>query len=216
MRCSARLKASAAAAMSANSTPNKLWCSCQQPENNRFVIYCDVHGEGCKIWYHGDCVGITKAQGRHLEQTGEQYVCPICLSATATSSSDQIESVPSSGTQLPIFSVMSPPSFLWKDASGEFFVKEISAAYDIAAHRRRNLFVVPFGKVGRAFVQELARLFPAYGEGGSLECIAIKAAMVMCVLYYCRNHTSLPGQRTLTPVWNNVLICGIKARLLIC
>ena len=29
--------------------PNKLWCICQQPHNNRFMICCD----SCLDWYHG-------------------------------------------------------------------------------------------------------------------------------------------------------------------
>ena len=54
-----------------------LWCTCE-PENGCFMICCDVRGEGCKIWYHGDCVGITRAHGRRLERTGEQFVQFVC------------------------------------------------------------------------------------------------------------------------------------------
>ena len=69
-----------------------------------------------------------------------------------------------------------------------------SSAYDVVVHWRRNLFLVPFGMVGKAFVQELARLFTAYGEGGTLECIAIKAAMVMCSLLLQKPHQSAKTQ----------------------
>jgi len=185
------------AAVEANNALNKLWCTCEQPENSRFMIYCDVHGEGCKIWYHGDCVGITRAHGRHLKQSGEQYVCPVCLLAAATSSGDRIEPISSPGIQLLSFSVMSPPTFMWEEVEGEFFVKEITVAYDIVVHWRHNLFVVLFGKVGKAFVQELARLFAAYGDGSSLECIAVKDAIVMCIFFIaeatqvCQDYSSL-------------------------
>ena len=73
-------------------------------------------------------------------------------------------------------------------------VQRISLAYDIVVHWRRNLFLAPFGKVGKAFVQELARLFTVYGEGGPLECITIKAAMVMCSLLLQRPHRSAKTQ----------------------
>jgi len=43
---------------------NELWCSCQRPEDGRFMIHCDVQGEGCRVWYHGDCVGITNSIAR--------------------------------------------------------------------------------------------------------------------------------------------------------
>uniref|UniRef100_A0A4W3IP31 Death-inducer obliterator 1 n=1 Tax=Callorhinchus milii TaxID=7868 RepID=A0A4W3IP31_CALMI len=54
--------------------PDKLYCICRQPHNNRFMICCDR----CEEWFHGDCVGITMARGRLLERNGEDYICPDC------------------------------------------------------------------------------------------------------------------------------------------
>lgn len=39
--------------------PERLWCICQKPHNNRFMICCDR----CEDWFHGTCVGVTKAIG---------------------------------------------------------------------------------------------------------------------------------------------------------
>lgn len=39
--------------------PERLWCICQKPHNNRFMICCDR----CEDWFHGSCVGVTKAIG---------------------------------------------------------------------------------------------------------------------------------------------------------
>ena len=51
------------------------------------------------------------------------------------------------------------------------------AAYCKIVQWRRNLFHVPFGKVGKGFVLELnlTRLFRAFSEGAALESIALKA-----------------------------------------
>ena len=54
--------------------PNKLWCICQQPHNNRFMICCD----SCLDWYHGKCVGITKKMGKEMEEAGNEWSCPKC------------------------------------------------------------------------------------------------------------------------------------------
>lgn len=40
--------------------PDRLWCICRKPHNNRFMICCDV----CEEWFHGKCVGITKTIGK--------------------------------------------------------------------------------------------------------------------------------------------------------
>ncbi|XP_063003033.1 death-inducer obliterator 1 isoform X2 [Elgaria multicarinata webbii] len=54
--------------------PSTLYCICQQPHNNRFMICCDR----CEEWFHGNCVGISEARGRLLERNGEDYICPNC------------------------------------------------------------------------------------------------------------------------------------------
>merc|ERR1712154_527973 len=54
--------------------PERLWCICQQPHNNRFMICCD----SCLDWYHGKCVGITKKMGKEMEDAGNEWGCPTC------------------------------------------------------------------------------------------------------------------------------------------
>ena len=49
-------------------------------------------------------------------------------------------------------------------------------------HWRRNIFKIPSGKQGKAFVQEMASLFLSYAEASTREKIALKAAMVMPAL----------------------------------
>ncbi|KAJ8735660.1 hypothetical protein PYW07_007280 [Mythimna separata] len=55
--------------------PNRLWCICKQPHNNRFMICCD----GCEDWFHGKCVNITKAMGQQMEEQGIEWRCPNCI-----------------------------------------------------------------------------------------------------------------------------------------
>ena len=67
-----------------------------------------------------------------------------------------------------------------EDLDGATFKQCVSDAYDEVVHWRSNLFLVPPDKVGKEFVQELAQLISAYGEGIALEFVAIKAAMIQC------------------------------------
>ncbi|XP_034663988.1 uncharacterized protein LOC117898576 isoform X3 [Drosophila subobscura] len=55
--------------------PNKLWCICRQPHNNRFMICCDL----CEDWFHGTCVGVTKSMGIEMEQKSIMWKCPKCV-----------------------------------------------------------------------------------------------------------------------------------------
>ncbi|CAG9854881.1 unnamed protein product [Phyllotreta striolata] len=54
--------------------PNKLWCICNQPHNNRFMICCDT----CEEWYHGKCVNISKSMGQQMESEGKEWICLFC------------------------------------------------------------------------------------------------------------------------------------------
>ena len=81
MSRSKRQKAASSTASAAEALTDAsvvLWCSYQQPEAGRFMICCDVQGPGCKIWYHGDCVGISKYRGKRMERDDIDFVCPVC------------------------------------------------------------------------------------------------------------------------------------------
>ena len=58
----------------------------------------------------------------------------------------------------------------------------LNAAYAEAVHWKMNLFKVPYGKAGKSFVSELARLFKAFATGSALESIGLKAATLMPIL----------------------------------
>ncbi|VVC29402.1 Zinc finger, PHD-type,Zinc finger, FYVE/PHD-type,Spen paralogue and orthologue SPOC, C-terminal,Zinc [Cinara cedri] len=60
--------------MASEDDPNRLWCVCRKPHNNRFMICCDT----CEDWFHGKCVGITKALGEQMESQGVEWNCPPC------------------------------------------------------------------------------------------------------------------------------------------
>lgn len=54
--------------------PDRLWCICRQPHNNRFMICCDK----CEEWFHGKCVNVTKAMSAEFEQKKKEWRCPNC------------------------------------------------------------------------------------------------------------------------------------------
>ena len=49
---------------------------------------CDVQGPGCKILYHGDCVGISKSHGKRMEQDNVDFICPVCITVQNTLNSN--------------------------------------------------------------------------------------------------------------------------------
>ena len=95
---------------------------------------------------------------------------------------------PAINVDLPPFTPISTPDFCWSDVDGEAFTSSINRCYEVIVHWRRNLFKVPSGKAGKAFVQELVRMFHAYANASALESVAMKAAMVMPALLLQKPH----------------------------
>ena len=56
----------------------ELWCSCQGYDDGRLMICCDRKGEDCCVWYNYDCLGLTIEEGRRIEASDEDFVCPSC------------------------------------------------------------------------------------------------------------------------------------------
>ena len=81
-----------------------------------------------------------------------------------------------------------PQNFMWGSHNGSIFRDKIEATFEEAIHWRRNIFQVPSGSTGKAFVAELARLFQAYADNSSLESIALKAATIMPTLLLQKPH----------------------------
>ena len=104
---------------------------------------------------------------------------------------------------LPHYKESNPPNFMWGDIDGDTFTSLISEAYNKVVHWRRNIFRVPSGKAGKSFVNELSRLLESYSDGNALECIALKASMVLpCLVLQkphpkssCKEHTVCLSKR---------------------
>ena len=55
-------------------------------------------------------------------------------------------------------------------------------------HWRNNIFLVPSGKVGKAGIRELVRLYQAYTDASTRECIALKACTILQCLLLQKPH----------------------------
>ncbi|CAB4031314.1 Hypothetical predicted protein [Paramuricea clavata] len=69
--------------------------------------------------------------------------------------------------------------FMWNEINGTDFCDMINDAYEKIVPWKRNVFLVPSGRVGKSFIQELARIYQAFADTSPLECIALKACSVM-------------------------------------
>jgi len=60
-------------------TPDQVnvYCVCEHPHNpDKPMIGCDQ----CKDWFHPECIGLSEAEQRRLEDENSTFLCPDCLS----------------------------------------------------------------------------------------------------------------------------------------
>ena len=92
--------------------------------------------------------------------------------------------------RLPPFGAAHEPTFKWSDkVSGDRFAAAILDAYGEVVKWKRNVFLIPSGKVGDHFVSETSRLLRAFGESTPLESVAFTAVMVMPHLLLQKPHS---------------------------
>ena len=125
-----------------------------------------------------------------LLSTSDTFTIPhdLLLSSRPSSSVTTIPETPprSSASEnepvLPRFTPMADPVFTWGEQDSTQFTDTLNAAYAEAVHWKMNLFKFPYGKAGRSFVSELARLFKAFATSSALESVALRAATLMPIL----------------------------------
>ena len=70
----------------------------------------------------------------------------------------------------------------WGNISHESFCDTTNGVYDEIVHFRRNIFNVPSGRAGKAFIEELAFWIKQFNSNSDLNSVALKAFMVLPTL----------------------------------
>ena len=125
-----------------------------------------------------DVVPVLSSQSLDVPGISSQFVdtpaLPIQSVDTPVLSSQFVDIQP-----LPSFTPSQCPDFKWDELDGKIFAEAVNSCYDEIVHWRRNIFKIPSGKTGKAFVREMTKLLTAFAEISALEGIALKTLMIM-------------------------------------
>ena len=132
----------------------------------------------------------------------KQHLCllpvPTPMPSTTTTQIAINSVIDLNSFDLPDFTAITKPTFVWGELDAKTFSKSISDAYKEVVHWRINLFSVPSGNKGKAFVFELARLFKAYAEATAFESIALEAITVLSILALQKPHRKSKSKEHVT------------------
>ena len=127
-------------------------CVCQRRVVEEDSVFCDT----CRRWYHPECLKISKKAFQRLEKSDDEYCCPSCIEAR--SNKDRIS---------------------WANIDGiENIMAKINAIHRELTTWKKNSFLVPRGKVGKAFLAELNRMFQLFNNKTQFEPIALHLVQI--------------------------------------
>ena len=81
-----------------------------------------------------------------------------------------------------------PSSYKWGVLDGQQIRHTVDLAYEEIVTWKRNLFLVPYGKIGRRFIHELARFYQAFADATVFESIAMKICVILPHLLLQKPH----------------------------
>ena len=75
--------------------------------------------------------------------------------------------------------VLLPVSFKWGSATNYEIEERMKKAYEKIVFWRKNLFLLPTGKAGKSFIDEITRLLNAWEQNSPMQSMVFTAIMVM-------------------------------------
>ena len=74
---------------------------------------------------------------------------------------------------------ITPTNQIWGKCSVSLIEKKITSAYEKIVHWKKNIFLLPSGKAGKDFINEMTRLVCEWNNDSPLKTISLKALMIM-------------------------------------
>ena len=131
-------------------------CVCQKRILEEDSIFCD----SCRRWFHPACLHISHKVFQRLLKSDDTYCCPSCVQAK--SNKNQIS---------------------WANIDGiENIIAKITDIHQELTKWKKNSFLVPRGKIGKAFLAELNRMFQLFNNKTVYEPIALHLVQIFIPL----------------------------------
>ena len=126
------------------------------------IVGCDG---ACEKWFHVSCL-----KGDDQEVSDGDWYCSLCYGK---------ESFPS----FPSFvKTPDPTPAIWGSLKGLEISKTFESAYDEVIKWKKNLFKVPSGAQGKAYIKATSKVIKFYVNNSPLQNVAMTALMVMPAL----------------------------------
>jgi hypothetical protein len=132
------------------------------PSCNSTVGDVGILCEGCNTWFHKPCSKLSNIKFKQLSLSRDPWFCDNCSKQN------------NHQTECPI---------VWGDYCGiDKIYKKVSCVLDEISSWTKNLFFLPWGKVGKDFIKEVSRLLDLFSLKTAWEPVALGLSMIFVPL----------------------------------
>ena len=174
---------------------NYLCPTCKLPVGNETPNDDPLGCDGpCKQWFHRQCINLSRRQYATVIENDSEWKCNTCL-RDDRALEDRImrevtppPQIPEEITQADAFpaftSARKPETRLtWGCLKGFNDINRcLTDAYNEVIKWSKNIFKLPYGRIGKSVVEEMCALISHYNEDADWEGLALKAAIVFLPL----------------------------------
>ena len=131
-------------------------------------LYCE---DRCSSWYHAQCIGMKKKRYKELSSQSRSWSCNACRLSNIDNPSDE----PSYHETY--------HSVVWGDMRGpEMITEAVTKAYTTISTWVPNLFLLPSGKEGKAFIEELTIMLQHFIDKSTCQAFSLTSFLIMVPL----------------------------------
>ena len=69
--------------------------------------------------------------------------------------------------------------YKWGDYDGHVFEKNLNVIYDIIVHWKKNLFMLPTGRAGKDYIDEITRLLNVWIQDARIQAIMVMSSLIL-------------------------------------
>lgn len=133
-------------------------------------LFCEAE---CNSWYHASCVGVKPKRYKELQANSVPWSCNSCRMKNLSIQQDEASDCPTSAKS----------SVTWGDLCG---VNNINSAVNGVYHKVAgwipNMFLVPSGKEGKDFIEELTLTLKHFSDCSPCQEFSITSFLIMMPL----------------------------------
>ena len=146
----------------------------------------------CQKWFHKECVDVDDVEfAAFVGDTSSEWFCRSCCEPTSDSEPSTMVQSPADVQNSCTVEIDIPPMSIsngdlwkakWGKLSGPEIATSVNKAYKKIVKWRRNIFLLPSGQAGKAFIEEMTKTINFFTSTAHVQSVSLTMVIIMPAL----------------------------------